>query len=46
MRMSRLKLAKGKKKQQVPKAQAFGCALVIVIMLALFIWFFAAAVQP
>ena len=44
--MSRLKLATGKKKEQASKAQAFGCGLVIVIMLALFIWFFAAAFQP
>jgi hypothetical protein len=43
--MSRVKLAKGRKKEKAPKAAAFGCGLVIAMLLALFIWFFAAAVR-
>ena len=44
--MAKMKLARGKKKQETSKVQAFGCVLVIVIMLALFTWFFAAALRP
>ena len=43
--MARMKLAKGKKKNPAPQVQAFGCVMVIVILLALFIWFFAGAVS-
>jgi hypothetical protein len=43
--MARRKLAKSKKKNPAPQIQAFGCVMVIVILLALFIWFFAAAVS-
>ena len=42
----KMKLARGKKKKQTSKAQAFGCSLAIVILLGLFIWFFTAAVSP
>ncbi|MCY4586034.1 MAG: hypothetical protein OXB98_08370 [Bryobacterales bacterium] len=44
--MRKMKLARGKKKKQSSKVQAFGCSLVIVILLGLFIWFFTAAVSP
>ncbi len=43
--MSRVKLATGKKKEKAAKAPAFGCAFVILMLLALFTWFFAAAVR-
>lgn len=43
--MARMKLAKRKKKNPAPQIQAFGCVMVIVILLGMFIWFFAAAVS-
>ncbi len=44
--MARMKLVKpGKKKPPPPKGGAFGCAFVIILLLALFIWAFSGALR-
>ena len=44
--MAKFKLARGQKKAPPPKFGAVGCVLVVVVLLALFMWFFSGALQP
>ena len=44
--MPKFKPIRGKKKEAPPKAGAVGCVLAIVVLMALFVWIFWAALQP
>ncbi len=44
--MTKMKLARSKKKEAPPNVGAFGCISAIVLLLALFIWLFWAALRP